>query len=122
MPEYSLGDVDGLVLVGRFKGVTKLGDDGAMRSIQVECRRWDGQTYTRGALFFVADRDTGERTLIDQEAAVLSSGDMIAVTVKAEVGKASGNPYMKALKVALLKEVAPSLVPNGANPFRPVKV
>lgn len=105
MAEHVLGDVDGLVLVGRFAGIEKLGDDGAMRSLQVECRRWDGETFRRGALYFVADRDTGERTTIDADTALLTPGEMVAVTVKAVVSRSSGNAYLQALKVTLLPAV-----------------
>lgn len=95
-------ELDGLVLVGRFAVVRNLGDDGIMKSLVVKCRRFDGETFERSALFFAFDRDTGEQLPLAQDVKVLNEGEPIAIHCKTKVSRSSGNAYLEAFKVTIL--------------------
>lgn len=85
--------VDGLLSVGRFERI-----ESSERGSQVivSRARWDGNRFETSYLYDSCDRETGERTAIDEALGKLSAGTLVALRVKGKVAKSGRSVWFLA--------------------------
>lgn len=94
-------EADGLVFIGTFERVEPT-DQGGSQLVLLQ-RRYDGETFERSFLGDMYDRETGEAMPLAEDLPLVKKGDRVAVRLKVNVSKRTGNAWYLAYGLEVLR-------------------